>query len=67
MASPSKIILHIWPGSWDLLSVDPSCLAAVLYLQYAIPGNFSIVESSNSDVAPTGVLHLLNFRFFFNV
>jgi len=26
----------------------------VLYLQYSIPGNFSIVESSNPDVAPNG-------------
>jgi hypothetical protein len=54
-SSTSKIILYIWPGSWDLLSVDPSCLAAVLYLQYTIPGKFTVVESANPDVAPNGV------------
>jgi hypothetical protein len=60
-SSQSKVVLHIWPGSWKLLSVDPSCLAAVLYLQLSIPGNFSIVESSNPDIAPNGSnLYLLN-------
>jgi hypothetical protein len=57
----NTLVLHIWPGSWNLRSVDPSCLAAVLYLQLSIPGNFSIVESSNPDIAPNGSnLYLLN-------
>lgn len=55
----SKIILHISPGRWNLPSVDPSCLAAVLYLQYTIPGSFAIVECGNPDVAPTGQLPFL--------
>lgn len=60
----SKIILHISPGRWNLPSVDPSCLAAVLYLQYTIPGSFAIVECGNPDVAPTGMC-LLNLQLDF--
>jgi len=47
------ITLHIWPGSWDLPSVEPSCLATIFYLQHTIPGKFSIVESGNPDASPT--------------
>jgi sorting and assembly machinery component 37 len=54
VAADPGIILHVWPGAWNLPSVEPSCLAAVLYLQHTIPGNFNIVESGNPDVAPTG-------------
>jgi sorting and assembly machinery component 37 len=50
------IVLHIWPGRWDLPSFDPLCLATVLYMQVAIPGKFRLVECSNSDSSPTGVL-----------
>lgn len=50
------IVLHIWPGRWDLPSFDPLCLATVLYMQVTIPGKFRIVECSNSDSSPTGVL-----------
>lgn len=52
-----EIVLHIWPGRWDLPSFDPLCLATVLYLQLAIPGKFRLVECSNSDSSPTGVLN----------
>lgn len=62
--SSSKMILYIWPGSWNLPSIDPSCIAAVLYLQYTIPGKFTIVESGNPDVAPTGE-YLLNIQVYF--
>lgn len=50
------IVLHIWPGRWDLPSFDPLCLATVLYLQVTIPGKFRLIECSNSDSSPTGVL-----------
>lgn len=50
-----SIILYIWPGQWELPSFDPLCLAAVLYLQLAIPGQFGVIECSNPDAPPTGV------------
>lgn len=53
------IVLHIWPGRWDLPSFDPLCLAAVLYMQATIPGKFRLVECSNSDSSPTGHLPFL--------
>ena len=50
----SKIVLHVWPAEWELPSIDPSCIAAVLYLQSAIPGQFYISECTNPDLSPTG-------------
>ncbi|KAJ8078973.1 hypothetical protein PM082_013257 [Marasmius tenuissimus] len=46
--------LHIWPGMWNLPSWDPSCLAAVIFLQLVIPGSFSVVEDLNPDASITG-------------
>ncbi|PFH54213.1 hypothetical protein AMATHDRAFT_135934 [Amanita thiersii Skay4041] len=54
-----QVLLYIRPGSWDLPSIDPSCLAAVIYLQLTIPGNFSIFECSSPDLSPTGQLPTL--------
>lgn len=51
----SQLVLHIWPGQWGLPSFDPLCVAAVLYLQLAVSGKFSIMECSNPDSSPTGV------------
>jgi hypothetical protein len=53
-ASHSEFILHIWPGKWNLQSIDPHCLAAALYLQLSIPGKYSIIESVNPDLSPSG-------------
>ena len=50
----SDIVLHIWPGQWALPSFDPQCLAALLYLQLAIPGRFRVAECSYPDLSPTG-------------
>ena len=50
----SGVVLHVWPGQWSLPSFDPQCLAAVLYLQLAIPGQFRIAECSYPDLSPTG-------------
>ncbi|KDR73498.1 hypothetical protein GALMADRAFT_251207 [Galerina marginata CBS 339.88] len=55
----SGIVLHIWPGQWGLPSFDPLCLAAVLYLQLAIPGKFSVKQCSIPDSSPTGQLPFL--------
>ncbi|KAF8892459.1 outer mitochondrial membrane transport complex protein-domain-containing protein [Infundibulicybe gibba] len=58
--SPSSgFNLYVWPGRWELPSIDPNCLAAVLYLQLAIPGKFSIVECANPDLSPSGQLPFL--------
>ncbi|KXN92218.1 hypothetical protein AN958_08671 [Leucoagaricus sp. SymC.cos] len=62
MAEPNTspaFILYVWPGQWDLPSVDPLCLAAVLYLQLALPGEFSISECNNPDISPSGQLPFL--------
>ena len=50
----SGIVLYVWPGQWALPSFDPQCLAALLYLQLAIPGQFSVAECSHPDLSPTG-------------
>ncbi|KAL0577949.1 hypothetical protein V5O48_004056 [Marasmius crinis-equi] len=50
----SKLKLHIWPGKWTLPSWDPSCLAAVMFLQLSAPGLFSLVEDCNPDASTTG-------------
>ncbi|KJA27465.1 hypothetical protein HYPSUDRAFT_179521 [Hypholoma sublateritium FD-334 SS-4] len=54
-----SIILYIWPSQWELPSFDPLCLAAVLYLQLAIPRQFSVIECSSPDGSPTGQLPCL--------
>ncbi|THH17533.1 hypothetical protein EW146_g3295 [Bondarzewia mesenterica] len=46
--------LHIWPAQWDLPSIEPASLAAVLYLQLSIPGGFNVVECANPDLSPSG-------------
>lgn len=56
----SRIVLYVWPGQWSLPSFDPQCLAALLYLQLAIPGQFTVAECSYPDLSPTGkCLHIL--------
>ena len=53
------LVLYIWPGQWDLPSFEPLCLAAVLYLQLAIPNKFRVVETANPDSSPTGMHHYM--------
>ncbi|KAF8637355.1 hypothetical protein AX17_002854 [Amanita inopinata Kibby_2008] len=53
------IVLHVLPGNWGLPSIDPPCLAAVVYCQLTIPGKFSISECTNPDFSPTGQLPYL--------
>ncbi|TFK42429.1 outer mitochondrial membrane transport complex protein-domain-containing protein [Crucibulum laeve] len=54
-----RIVLYIWAGQWSLPSFDPLCLATVLFLQVAIPGQFSIAECNDPDLSPTGQLPFL--------
>ncbi|KAG2158236.1 uncharacterized protein EDB93DRAFT_1120544 [Suillus bovinus] len=56
---PTLCTLHIWPSRWNLPSVDPTCTAAVLYLQLTIPGKFEVTECTNPDVSPNGKLPFL--------
>lgn len=50
----ADVVLHIWPGAFGLASIEPTCLAAVLYLQLAIPGKFTLEESTTPDYSPNG-------------
>ncbi|KAG0699643.1 outer mitochondrial membrane transport complex protein-domain-containing protein [Suillus ampliporus] len=59
VTQPTLCTLHIWPSRWNLPSIDPSCVAAVFYLQLAIPGKFEVVECTNPDVSPSGKLPFL--------
>ncbi|KAG1756649.1 outer mitochondrial membrane transport complex protein-domain-containing protein [Suillus paluster] len=56
---PTLCTLHIWPSRWNLPSIDPTCVAAVFYLQLTIPGKFEVVECTNPDVSPSGKLPFL--------
>ncbi|KIO32509.1 hypothetical protein M407DRAFT_18562 [Tulasnella calospora MUT 4182] len=51
--------LYVWPGAWNLPSIDAQCLIAILYLQLSFPGRFKIVECANPDVSPLGQLPFL--------
>ncbi|KIK98722.1 hypothetical protein PAXRUDRAFT_823574 [Paxillus rubicundulus Ve08.2h10] len=54
--SEAPYILHTWPSKWNLKSLDPTCLAAVMYLQLTIPGKFRVAESTNPDESSNGQL-----------
>ncbi|KAF8623482.1 hypothetical protein AX15_006265 [Amanita polypyramis BW_CC] len=56
---PSSIVLYVLPGQWGLPSIDPSCLAAIIFLQLTVPGKFCISDCSNPDASPTGQLPFL--------
>ncbi|KAF4603805.1 hypothetical protein EYR40_000976 [Pleurotus pulmonarius] len=58
--TPSLLVLHTWPGCWDLPSIDPSCLAAILYLQLVLPDKYIIEECTNPDFSPSGQLPFLS-------
>ncbi|KAI5119739.1 hypothetical protein M0805_008669 [Coniferiporia weirii] len=56
MDSEHELILHVWPARWDLPTFTPDCLAAVLYAQLTIPGEFVLEECTNPDLSPNGQL-----------
>lgn len=56
---PTLCTLYIWPSRWNLLSIEPTCIAAVFYLQLTIPGKFEVVECTDPDVSPNGKLPFL--------
>ena len=54
-ATPAgDVVLHVWPGEFGLASMEPTCLAAVLYLQLVIPDKFIVEESTSPDYSPNG-------------
>ncbi|KAF9792053.1 hypothetical protein BJ322DRAFT_1102582 [Thelephora terrestris] len=55
----ANVVLHIWPRAFGLASMEPTCLAAVLYLQLVIPGKFTLEESTTPDYSPSGQLPYL--------
>jgi len=59
MSQSAEIILHIWPGRWNLPSIDPTCLATVMHLYLLFPGKFVIEECVNPDLSPSGQLPFL--------
>ncbi|OCH88180.1 hypothetical protein OBBRIDRAFT_795451 [Obba rivulosa] len=55
----AHVVLHIWPPHASTLSLDPSCAAALLYLQLSIPGRYTVAHCSNPDASPSGQLPYL--------
>ncbi|KAH8600979.1 Tom37 C-terminal domain-containing protein [Bisporella sp. PMI_857] len=46
--------LHVWGPAFSLPSLDPQCLAAIAYLQQAVPrGEWELIASSNPALSPT--------------
>ncbi|KAJ3732303.1 hypothetical protein DFJ43DRAFT_320783 [Lentinula guzmanii] len=50
------IELHVWPAKWGLPSMDPTSLLLIIYMQLVIPSKFTLVESVNPDLSPSGQL-----------
>jgi hypothetical protein len=50
----TQFTLYVWPGQWGLPSYEPLCLAAIMYLQTALPGQFNVAECNNPDISPSG-------------
>ncbi|KAL4067917.1 hypothetical protein V8B97DRAFT_1939788 [Scleroderma yunnanense] len=57
--SDDPYILHVWPSKWELPSLDPACLAAIMYLQLSMPGKFQVAACSDPDMSPNGHLPFL--------
>ena len=47
--------VHVWPGRWDLPSIDAQCLVVILFLQLTHPGRYVLVECSTPDLSPSGM------------
>ncbi|KII88380.1 hypothetical protein PLICRDRAFT_161408 [Plicaturopsis crispa FD-325 SS-3] len=57
---PNGIVLHVWPRqNWNLPSLDAPSVAAVLYLQLAIPHLFTVEECIDPTLSPSGQLPFL--------
>lgn len=48
--------LHVWGPAFSLASIDPHCLAAIAYLQQAVPkGQWTVIASSDPALSPTSM------------
>ncbi|KIK30890.1 hypothetical protein PISMIDRAFT_124884 [Pisolithus microcarpus 441] len=55
----ASYVLHVWSSQWGLQSLDPICLASIMYLQLSMPGKFQVAESCDPDMSPNGHLPFL--------
>jgi len=62
MSLSPELILHVWPGRWDLPSIDLACLEAITYLQLTCPGHYALIETTDPDLSSTGQLPFLKHR-----
>jgi len=47
--------LHIWGPAFSLPSIDPQCLAAIVYLQQVVPRDeWELIASCDDALSPTG-------------
>ncbi|KAL1947877.1 hypothetical protein VTO73DRAFT_13601 [Trametes versicolor] len=58
------LVLHVWPKYGDALSFDAVSVAALLYVQLALPGQFAIAYCANPDLSPTGQLPFLTHGLY---
>jgi hypothetical protein len=48
--------LHVWGPAFGLPSIDAHCLAAIAYLQQAVPrGKWQLIASSDPSLSPTSI------------
>lgn len=59
MTSTTPLTLYVWPSRWNLPSIDVGCIEAILFLQLACPGRYSVVETTDLDASPDGHLPYL--------
>jgi len=46
--------LHIWGPAFSLPSIDPQCLAAIVYLQQVVPRDeWELIASCDDALSPT--------------
>ncbi|KAH9854212.1 hypothetical protein C2E23DRAFT_820005 [Lenzites betulinus] len=64
LATSRDLVLHIWPKYESVLSFDVTSFAALLYLQLALPGQFSVAYCANPDLSPTGQLPFLTHGLY---
>ena len=55
----SSLVLYVWPGRWNLPSIDPQCLAAVLHLQLT----FRISPQSKEMIYSSEIYHVCKQQF----
>lgn len=52
--------LHVWGPAFSLPSIDPQCLAAIIYLRQVVPReSWVLIASNNDSLSPTKALPAL--------